>query len=287
MNAKALLSLFAICLLLTGCGGKPGQSSEDDSSATSNSGNGDEQSSAGPSEDEDSGSSGGDSSGGAITEDAALVAIAEQLGMTVDELNMKKQMLLDMGITEEEIAKLIQMGGDPTSIFKDDPDSNTNPPDNINELVFFQNNADEAIKLSDRIGSANLVLVFTRGYSGGMICPFCTTQVAQLAANKQEFVDRDAEVLVIYPGSSEHLPDFAAAVMSVDREKADIAAVKWPVLLDPDLQAVKLLNIAADLALPSTFIIDKQGNVVFAYVGANRTDRPSAKALLAQLDALQ
>ena len=214
------------------------------------------------------------------------VAMAEQLGMTVAELQMKKQMMMDAGITPEEIAKVLMMGGDPLSLFKDDAQSNTEQPKKIKDLIFFRSDKDREVKLKDYIGRFHLVLVFTRGYSGGTICPFCTMQTSQLAANHQKFLDRDARVMIVYPGSKKHLPDFAAAVTNIDREQADIAAVKWPVVLDPDLKAVDLLDIAANLARPSTFIIDKRGNVVFAYVGANRTDRPSVKALLKQLDAI-
>jgi len=215
-----------------------------------------------------------------------LAALAEQLGMTVDELQMKKQMMMDSGITPEEIAKVFMQGVDPAALFKDDAQSNIEPPKELKDLIFFRNDKEQRVTLKNYIGKYNLVLVFTRGYSGGTICPFCTLQTAQLAAKHQDFLDRDSRVIIVYPGSGKHLPDFAAAVTNVDREKADIAAVKWPVVLDPDLTAVNLLDIAADLARPSTFIIDKQGNVVFSYVGANRTDRPSVKALLDQLDAI-
>jgi len=217
--------------------------------------------------------------------DDEVIAMVKRLGMTVAELQMKKQMMMDSGVTPEEIAKVLAMNGDPASLFKDGARSNIEPPKELKDLVFFRNDKDQQVKIKDYIGKFHLVLVFTRGYSGGTICPFCTMQTAQLAASHQKFLDRDARVIIIYPGSKKYLPDFAAAVTNVDREQADIAAVKWPVVLDPDLKAVNLLDIAADLAKPSTFIIDKQGNVVFAYVGANRTDRPSVKALLEQLDA--
>jgi len=211
------------------------------------------------------------------------IAMAKQLNMTVAELRMKKKMMMDSGILPEEIAKTLMMGGDPLALFKDDAQSNIESPEKIEDLVFFRNDKDQKVKLKDYIGRYNLVLVFTRGYSGGTICPFCTMQTAQLAASYQKFIERDARVIIVFPGAGKHLPDFAAAVTRVDREQADIAAVKWPVVLDPDLKAVKLLDIVADLASPSTFIIDKQGNVVFSYVGANRTDRPSVKALLKHL----
>ena len=46
------------------------------------------------------------------------------------------------------------------------------------------------------------------------------------------------------------------------------------------------LGIRADLALPSTYILDRDGKVRLAYVGATLTDRPSVKAMLDQLDRL-
>jgi peroxiredoxin len=56
--------------------------------------------------------------------------------------------------------------------------------------------------------------------------------------------------------------------------------------LDEDYQAVERLGIRADQAKPSTYILDKQGKVRFAYVGKDTTDRPSVKAMLDQLDKL-
>jgi hypothetical protein len=50
---------------------------------------------------------------------------------------------------------------------------------------------------------------------------------------------------------------------------------------------VNKLGIQGDLARPSTYILDKQGAVVYGYVGETQVDRPSVKALLAQLDKLQ
>ena len=48
----------------------------------------------------------------------------------------------------------------------------------------------------------------------------------------------------------------------------------FPVLLDEDLAAVKRLGIAAQLASPSTFIIDKQGQGT-ALVRRGQSDRPA------------
>ena len=56
------------------------------------------------------------------------------------------------------------------------------------------------------------------------------------------------------------------------------------VLVDRECSACDRLGIRADLAKPSTYVLDTHGNVVYAYVGETSTDRPSVKAVLDQLD---
>ncbi len=64
------------------------------------------------------------------------------------------------------------------------------------------------------------------------------------------------------------------------------AETPFPLVLDVELRAVDQLGIRADLAKPSTYILDKQGRLRFAYVGATPADRPSVQSILEQLDAL-
>ena len=64
-------------------------------------------------------------------------------------------------------------------------------------------------------------------------------------------------------------------------------SVPFPIWLDRDLQAVEKLGIQAQLAKPSTFILNKKGEVVLSYVGNSPQQRPSVRALLDVLDSLQ
>jgi alkyl hydroperoxide reductase subunit AhpC len=90
---------------------------------------------------------------------------------------------------------------------------------------------------------------------------------------------------VVYPGSREHLDEFVEAAKK--SEKTEVDSVPFPLVLDEDLVAVGYFNIASNLAHPSTFIIDKQGNVRLAYVGADMTaDRPSVAAMLRVLESV-
>ena len=162
--------------------------------------------------------------------------------------------------------------------FKDSVKSNVEVPVGLDGLVFFDKTG-KRVSLKKFLGKKNVVLVFTEGFAGGMLCPFCKTQTSRLVANYDKFVKLDTEVLVVYPGSRDHLDEFVEA--ATKSEKAEVDDVPFPLLLDEDLNAVGYFNISSNLAHPSTFIIDKRGNVRLAYVGADMSsDRPSIASML-------
>lgn len=174
----------------------------------------------------------------------------------------------------------MERGGD--TPFWDNAETNAKLPMDINELTFVDTTG-EQVQMTDYLGKKNVVLVITRGFSG-RLCPFCRTQSSRLVANYEEFAKRDAEILLVYPGDQDHLEEFVEAAKT--SEKKEVDEIPFPILLDADLKAVNFLQIAADLAFPSTYILDKEGKVHFAYVGEAPNDRPSVKALLGQLDLL-
>jgi peroxiredoxin len=164
--------------------------------------------------------------------------------------------------------------------FLDQIQSNRPDDGSVHDLEFVNTHGDR-VQISQYQGKKNLVLVFTRGFSG-QLCPYCTTQTSRLIANYDKFKQRDAEVLLVYPGSREQLPQFQRAGLEASGEDS----FPFPVLLDEDLAAVKQLGIVAQLASPSTFIIDREGNVRLSYVGSSPADRPSIQAMLDQLDQI-
>ncbi len=145
----------------------------------------------------------------------------------------------------------------------------------------YVDSAGQPHDLSKFRGVKPVVVVVMRGFPG-FVCPNCSAQTSRLIRNYPEFVKRGAELLVVYPGPKDSVAEFVA----VSRREADNADVPFPLLLDPDFVAVNKLGIRADLARPSTYILDKTGVVRFAYVGASTADRPSVKAMLDQLDRL-
>jgi peroxiredoxin len=163
---------------------------------------------------------------------------------------------------------------------KDDVEANRTVTDDLLDLSFLDGQG-QPVKLADYRGRKNLVLVVMRGFTG-QVCLGCLAQTSRLIKNYPEVTKRDAEVVVAYPGQREHLGTY------LDRslKESEASSCPFPVLLDEDAKMVDRLGIRGNLASPSTYILDREGKVRFAYVGSTTTDRPSVKAMLAHLDRL-
>jgi peroxiredoxin len=151
----------------------------------------------------------------------------------------------------------------------------------------FVDSQGQPVDLTKYRGKKKVVVVVLRGMPqspGGEFCPSCLAQTSSLLANQVEFERREVEVLVVFPGPTERLGEF---LQSAKRSTPGEPDRRFRVLLDRECGACDRLGIRADLAKPSTYILDQQGNIVYAYVGATSTDRPSVKSLFAQLDKLQ
>lgn len=135
------------------------------------------------------------------------------------------------------------------------------------------------IDLDSYKGKKNIVLVVLRGYTG-YICPYCSAQTSSLIANKAEFEKRDTVVLLLFPGPKDQLDQLRKKV----RLEKD-AAFPYPILLDENFKAVESLGIRGDHAKPSTYLLDKKGDIRYSYIGKSKSDRPSVKVLLDQLSA--
>ena len=171
--------------------------------------------------------------------------------------------------------------------FLDDVQSQPPPQENLTDL-FFVDISGHQVQLKEYIGKKNVVLVLTRGFSYS-ICLYCSTQTSRLIANYPEFKQRDAEVVVVFPIRTDadkgRLDEFISATKkNMDRPPE---RVPFPIWLDMELKGVDALGLRDDLSKPATFILDKEGQVRFSYVGSSLSDRPSVKAMLKQLDALE
>jgi peroxiredoxin len=171
--------------------------------------------------------------------------------------------------------------------FQDTVASNASPVTDFADFEFVDLQG-RRTRLGDYLGRKNVVLVVTRGYPGA-ICIYCSTQTSRLMAQYAEIAQRDAEVVVVFPvaqaGDAGRLREFIES--SREKLTSGPREVPFPIVLDVELKVVDVLGIRRDLSKPATYVIDKRGNVRFAYVGASRADRPSVEAILSQLDKLR
>lgn len=136
-------------------------------------------------------------------------------------------------------------------------------------------------------GKKKVVVVVTRGHTRP-ICIYCTTQTSRMVAQYHEIAKRGAEVVVVYPVRQKEETSGLDAWLASIRRKLDVPVEKlpFPLWLDMELQAVDQLGIRQDLSKPATYILDSEGQLRYAYVGATIADRPSVKAILAKLDEM-
>jgi peroxiredoxin len=174
-------------------------------------------------------------------------------------------------------------GGYAVAPFKDDAPANTRP-DAGTFPKSFVDRFGNPVDLTKYKGKQKVVLIVLRGIpvsTPNEFCPSCLAQVSSLLANEDQFRTRGVEVLVVFPGPNDRLGEFLQAATN---KTPGEPVVHFPVLLDKDCSACDRLGIRADLAKPSTYVLNTKGEVVYAYVGETSTDRPSVKAILAHLD---
>lgn len=126
-----------------------------------------------------------------------------------------------------------------------------------------------------------VVVVVMRGFSG-QVCIYCAAQTAALAEAAAELRAQGVETLVVYPGPPAAVPAFLQAIASLRG-----APPPLPVALDAGLTLVRGLEIAGNLSLPATFILDRDGVVRWTYVGTSIADRPSVKDIRVALGAVR
>lgn len=127
----------------------------------------------------------------------------------------------------------------------------------------------KATDLGRVIGTRPVVLVFYRG----VWCPFCHSQMADLSRHKADFQRSGAAV---YAVSNE---DGAKLNQMRDAEHLDFVTF----LSDPDGAAAKKyagLYPGSMTHQPASFVIDRRGRIVYAYVNQDYKSRAATLSLL-------
>ena len=142
--------------------------------------------------------------------------------------------------------------------------------EDFSDLRFTDQDGNE-IELAEIMTREYLVLVVTRGWYGG-VCVYSASQPSRLARRIEENEAYEAQVGGVVAGGEGDIPN---------------EDIPYPILLDINLASVDQLGIREELAKPSTYCVDRQGRVVFAYVGDSIADRPTVDSVLQQLSQLK
>lgn len=171
--------------------------------------------------------------------------------------------------------------------FLDEASSNASLNAGLTSLSFIASTGEEQM-IRDLAPGKTLVVVVTRGNTIP-ICPYCSTQTAQLISNYENFQELGAEVAVVYPIETGSDSDRLNGFLDDVKTRLDDATnpVPFSVLLDVELKGVDQLGIRKDLSKPATYIVDSVGNVQYAYVGEHIGDRPSIQAMLTEVEKLK
>ena len=103
--------------------------------------------------------------------------------------------------------------------------------------------------------------------------------MAQLRQNYQEFVDRDAEVVVVGPDNHQAFQNYW------QREELQFVGLADPTHTVGRLygQQSRLLRLGR---LPALMVVDRSGHVVYKHYGSSMSDIPPIRQILAVLDEL-
>ena len=150
-------------------------------------------------------------------------------------------------------------------------------------LTVFKSADGTEYDLADLRGN-KVVVVVLRGYPG-KVCVYCTAQTKALYEGGaiEAFEKLGAKLHVVFPGEKNGLAAFKEAYDSLSEAQIP----PYGMLYENDYIIGPMLDLEGSKIIPSTFILDEDGIVRFAYIGKTNEDRPSVDLLVEELKKLQ
>jgi peroxiredoxin len=140
----------------------------------------------------------------------------------------------------------------------------------------------EPFRLSKQIGNSTVVLVVLRGFPGYQ-CPYCQKQVHDFIEHAAAFGAKDVKVVLVYPGPpaelDQHAKEFLTQQPTLPRNVV--------LIIDPGYVLTNRYGLRWDApgetAYPSTFILDRNGSIVYEKISHGHGDRTTASDILARI----
>lgn len=169
----------------------------------------------------------------------------------------------------------------------------------ISPLLIGEKIPNSAVQ-STRGGSISLARIYSRKptvlivYRGGW-CPYCNLHLAELQDIEQQLIDAGFQIVAVSPDSPENLK-----ATTSDKE------LKYTLLSDSDLSFLTEMGVVYQapsrnhamlkrasgganpgyLPVPSVFLLDKEGVIMFQYINPNYKVRISSELLQAAVSSL-
>lgn len=138
-----------------------------------------------------------------------------------------------------------------------------------------------AVQLSKVNAKGPVVVVVLRGFPGYQ-CPACSAQVGDFVKNAKKFAEKNASVLLVYPGPKSQLNNRAEEFLHGTTLPAPLTF-----LLDPGYGFTNAYGLrwdaARETAYPTTLVLDKSGKVRFIKISETHGGRTSAAEILKAL----
>ncbi len=140
------------------------------------------------------------------------------------------------------------------------------------------------VQMSKQQQGNALVLVILRGFPGYQ-CPYCQKQAHDFVEHAADFAAKKTSVLLVYPGPPASLDQHAKEFLASQPKLPPNVVL----VIDPDYKVTNLYGLRWDApqetAYPSTFILGKDGNILFEKISHSHGDRLSAQDALDHLSA--
>lgn len=160
--------------------------------------------------------------------------------------------------------------------------------------ISLVNTDNKAVQLHDIFKEKPTVLIF---YRGGW-CPYCNAHLSKMAEIEDDIIKAGYQVVAVSPDAPENLnltidkKEFKYTLLSDGEGKLTTAvgiAFKAP---DSKWKTNQLQKHSGGknpgyLPVPSVFVVDKKGDIMFEYINPNYKHRLEGKLLMAVLNALK
>ena len=138
--------------------------------------------------------------------------------------------------------------------------------------------AGKSVRFSEVMSKGPVALVVLRGFPGYQ-CPFCNRQVQDFIQNAPAFAAAGVQVVLVYPGPPQDL-DSKANQFLADKKLPD----NFDMLLDPGYKFTDMYGLRWDApretAYPSTFLLNRDGQVFFSKIVKEHGGRTTAAEIL-------